>query len=409
MQPKQLLLKMMSKALLQVNGRQRVSQWLAANKRDVERIWVIAIGKAAESMYQGAADHFADQLQGALVISKYGHITHAHSLADGKVRCMEAGHPYSDENSLKAGSLLLEFIDSIPACAPVLFLISGGASSLVEVVPKHVSASDLYKFNEWLVAQGWPIHIMNACRKSVSLIKAGRLARQLGNRPVTQLLISDVPHNDISVIGSGLLAAEPADGPSLPVLPAWVTRMQTGITAQPEEDATCFSNIQSNVIADNKLLRDAVAALAIENQIVVQVNESIEGEIHTIGENIAHQLKHGKQGCYIWGGEGVIKLPDNPGKGGRCQALALEVACHLQGCNAVFLLAAGSDGTDGPGDIAGALIDGQTLVRGTDAGLDEKLARQHADAGTFLAASGDLIDTGPTGTNVMDLVVGLKI
>lgn len=400
---------MMSQALLEVNGRQRVRQWLASNLHDVQGIWVIAIGKAAESMYQGAVDEFASHIKGALIITKYGHFTDRQQLCVGKVRCMEAGHPYSDENSLKAGGLLVEFINSIPEHDPVLFLISGGTSALVEVVPKHVTADDLYRFNEWLVAQGWPIDRMNACRKSVSLIKAGRLARQLGNRSVTQLLISDVPHNDISVIGSGLLAPETNGVPELPILPAWVSQMQTSIPEQPAQDAACFSHIQSQVIADNEVLRDAVAKLAIENQFVVQVNEMMEGEIHDIAERIGNQIKQGEKGCYIWGGEGVIKLPDNPGTGGRCQALALEVACHLQGCSDVFLLAAGSDGTDGPGDVAGALVDGQTVERGSDPGLDVEFARQRADAGTFLAASGDLIDTGPTGTNVMDLVIGLKI
>lgn len=409
MQAKQQLLTIFSKALLQVNGRLCVRQWLATHWQESGPIWVIAIGKAAQSMFEGAVDHFGDDIQGALVISKYGHISGVSDLAENRLCYLEAGHPYADANSLKAGSQLLTFIDAIPDHEPVLFLISGGTSALVEVLPGHVTADDLQHFNQWLVAQGWPIHVMNACRKSVSLIKAGRLASRLANRVVTQLLISDVPGNDISTIGSGLLVPDGVEAGDLPVLPEWVARMQCDIPPGPGPGDACFSRIQSHVIADNTALRDAVAQLATENRLVVRTNETMHGQIHAIAERIAQQLRHGEQGCYIWGGEGVIQLPDNPGDGGRCQALALELAVHLQDCNTIFVLAAGSDGTDGPGDAAGALVDGQTFLRGADAGLDVQRARQHADAGRFLAASGDLVDTGPTGTNVMDLVIALKI
>lgn len=368
----------------------------------------MAIGKAAASMLQGVLDQSAHQLEAALVITKVGH-TEDFSNAPLAITQLESAHPYPDARSLAAGEHLRQFIHDVPPDIELLFLISGGASSLVEVLPPGVDAQVLHDFNVWLLARGWPIDVMNQLRKSISLIKAGRLARMLGGHQVLQLVISDVPGDQLSVIGSGLLVAnEDAANPPA-VLPDWVTRLQARVTGAPPASDPCFTGIQSHIIASNSQLRVRAASAAHRLGYAIQCNAQLEGDAAEQGQAIARHLVDGPPGVYLWGGETVVSLPEQPGQGGRCQHLALAAARELAGHNDISLLAVGSDGNDGPGDVAGALVDGQTLMRGHDAGAPApEHALRAADAGRFLTASGDLIDTGPTGTNVMDLVIGLK-
>jgi len=408
MLPRNKLLTMFSHSLNSVNGESLVRSWLSEHMQQVSRMWVVAIGKAAESMFQGVRDSYPGRIESALVITKYQHLLQSGSTESINLKRLEAGHPYPDENSLRAGRRLLQFIEEVPESATVLFLISGGTSSLVEVLPEHVSVDELNRFNKWLLAQGWPINVMNHYRKSVSLIKAGRLANYLQGRHVIQLLISDVPDNDMSVIGSGLLVADKNQLEAEQSIPEWLVNMQTHVPEKPKEDDACFENIHSFLIGDNTMLRNTAADLAREMNLPVRCNQHIEGDVTLIAAQMVQQLSNGERGCYIWGGEGVIQLPESPGKGGRCQMLALLVAVKIQGRNDICFLAAGSDGTDGPGDVAGAIIDGQTVARGRDAGYNAEKSLAGADAGSFLAASGDLIDTGPTGTNVMDLIIAIK-
>jgi hydroxypyruvate reductase len=135
----------------------------------------------------------------------------------------------------------------------------------------------------------------------------------------------------------------------------------------------------------------------------------LKGDARVAGAAIATRIKEGLPGLYLWGGETTVTLPPVPGRGGRCQTLALEAAVAIAGRQDCFLLAAGTDGSDGPGEDAGALVDGGTTARGAADCFDAQDALSRADAGTFLEASGDLLSTGPTGTNVMDVVFALKI
>ena len=176
----------------------------------------------------------------------------------------------------------------------------------------------------------------------------------------------------------------------------------------PAQGDTCFERIETALVASNRMLRDEACRLAEGRGLVVRRNEAVTGDAAEQGRIIAAQLNDGAAGLYVWGGETVVTLPATPGRGGRCQHLALAAARELAGCAKIALLAAGTDGSDGPGEVAGALIDGWSIQRGRDAGKDPGAALLLADAGSFLHASGDLLDTGPTGTNVMDLILGLK-
>ncbi len=393
-------------ALTSVHGRRRVADALREYPPQ-GRVQVIAIGKAAAAMMAGALDALGKRLARGMIVTKDGHGDRVLAQRSNIIH-REAGHPLPDARSLDAGAALLEFIDSTPRDAQMLFLISGGASSLVEVLPQGVTLDDLQQANAWLLGSGLDIAAMNTVRKALSAIKGGKLAAHLHGRAALALLISDVRGDDPAVIGSGLLAVD-AGVPSLDglALPTWLARL-CRLTAAPSSVVPV--NIGMHVIAR---LADAKRAAAREATTLGYSacvhDEFIDGAASTAGQRLAQSLIHAAPGVHIWGGETTVLLPPQPGRGGRNQSLALAGALELQGCDDVALLALGSDGSDGPTEDAGALVDGGTIARGELAGLDARHCLANADAGSFLEESGDLIHTGPTGTNVMDLVLALKL
>ena len=382
--PRSLLLSLYQAALQAVEGRRCVANALRQGGTvfDQQELALVAVGKAAPSMAEGAVEVLGGRIQAGLVITKAGY---GPTRIEGAkhIEILEGAHPVPDERSLAAGQRLVDFLTALPAGMPLLFLTSGGTSSLVEVLPETMDLADLQRLNDSLLAGGLPIAEMNRRRKQVSLIKGGRLATYLNKRPVLQLLISDVPDNDLHVIGSGLLVPD-ANDPSLD--PAW------------------FRSIQHQIIADNRQ-----ACLAVQAAAAAHYHEALlQGDVHQVARDIMARLDTASPGIHIWGGEPTVMLPEQPGRGGRNQQLALLLAMAIQGRPELHVLVAASDGSDGPTEEAGALVDGETVQRGEQEGLNAKLALQQADAGSFLEASGDLISTGPTGTNVMDILIAYK-
>lgn len=368
---------------------------------------LIAIGKAASSMAEGALAVMGDDIAAGLVITKRGHT--GERLRDyPQVRALESEHPVPGAGSLEAGSALLEFIEQAPANARFLILISGGASSLVEVLPEGFDAEALRELNTWLLGSGLDIGRMNRIRQAVSLIKAGRLARFLNGRETTALLISDVPGDDPAAIGSGLLAPRRDQAP-LPELPEQLDLGRAELNPLPKPGDPIFKSITVEVIATLEDAKHAAAKRAKALGYAVTVSdEFLADDMEKTGCRLAAELLEAVSGVYIWGGETSGLLPENPGRGGRNQHVALAAALELQGKDSVWFLAAGTDGTDGPTEDAGALVDGGTIQRGEDGGLNAEQSLAAFDEGHFLEASGDLVTTGPTGTNVMDMAIGLK-
>lgn len=401
---RQNLLTIFNHALQAVNGRQCVATNLRNNPVNGPVV-VIAIGKAAASMAQGAEDVLGEQIIDGLVITKHGHD------AACKLPCVEAGHPVPDNKSLQAGQALLDCIARSPKEVTFLFLISGGASALVEVLPEGMDAGDLAQINDWLLSSGLDIARMNRVRKSVSMIKGGRLASYLEGRSATGLLISDVIGDDPAVIGSGLLAATSPDIMGLADinLPGWFQSLSELATPMPAVSDACFENIQLNVIANLNMACMAAAEKAdVLGYDVFLHPDLFCCDAESTGVRLSTEVMNGARVLHIWGGETVVELPEQVGRGGRNQHLALAAAINLHDRTDCLLLAAGTDGSDGPTPDAGALVDGESLLRADLDGLNAKDYLQAFDAGTFLEASGDLISTGPTGTNVMDIVLGLK-
>lgn len=401
------LLAIFHASLEAVRGEVVVADWLRQHALS-NSVYVISIGKAADSMYKGATAVLGSAITKALIITKHDHVS---PVKDERVTCVESSHPVADESSLAAGKALLGFINELPVDAELLFLVSGGTSSLVEVLPEGMDASDLSRMNEWLLSSGMDINRMNRVRRAFSSIKGGRLASYLKNRKTYCLMISDVIGDDPSIVGSGLLVSgrEGPMGLADINLPGWLEAHGGLAEEPPAVSDACFENIHVEVIATIGHAMQAAAKAGDNAGYDVYLHKDLFCcDAESSGRRLAQQVLDGSTVLHIWGGETVVVLPDNPGRGGRNQHLALSAAKVLAGQGDCYLLAAGTDGTDGPTEDTGALVDSASLERGAIDELDAQVCLNTADTGSFLEASGDLIQTGPTGTNVMDIVLGLK-
>ncbi len=404
---RQNLLSVLEATLKSVNGRQAVSQFVERNDVVSQDVAVLAIGKAAFSMFEGAADILANRIATGLLITRDGYLGNARKLS--RTECLLAGHPVPDERSLLAGHRLIEWLTALPVGMPLVALISGGTSAMVEKLPPPLTLSDLQQLNQWLLSSGLNIEAMNHIRQSVSMLKGGRLRMYGGVRPVIQLMISDVPGDDPAIIGSGLFIEDARQTGMTVELPGWLRQIQSQ-ARQALVTGSCNENIQTAIVASNSIACEAARQQATtygyQSQVVSRV---LQGDVHTCADQIMVLLDRADPGCYIWGGETTIQLPEAAGRGGRNQHLALLLARKMKQTENYYILCIGTDGSDGNTEDAGALIDGGTIERGTSAGFDVDEVLRRADAGSFLDASGDLVNTGPTGTNVMDMIIALKL
>lgn len=397
------LLEIFQAAIASVNGRKVVRDALLSEQFS-EPVAVVAVGKAAVDMALGVQDVLGAEIRKGLAITKQEHVHDAPHL-DKTFTVLESEHPVPGPKSLIAGNALVDFCYGLGDISNVIFCISGGTSSLVEVLPTGLMLQDIQELTESLLASGLDIHRINSIRRKLSEIKGGRLVTRLQSRDVLAYYISDVPDDDVAVIGSGLLAAkqEPTSalGRDLLQLPH--------MPIQLPPDSPIFKSIVHKIIANLAQAKQAAAKVGKVLGYEVFVHETFLDEpVEVAAKNIFSYLKHAPSGLHIWGAETVVELPENPGRGGRNQHLALLIAKEINGSKDLVILAAGTDGTDGVTDDAGALVDGSTAERGKQAGRDINTDLLEANSNAFLEASGDLITTGPTGTNVMDLLIACK-
>ncbi|HKJ52684.1 MAG TPA: DUF4147 domain-containing protein, partial [Gammaproteobacteria bacterium] len=331
---------------------------------------IVAVGKAAAGMCAGALERFPQCA--ALVVTKYAH-SDAELRALPQVEVIESAHPIPDQHSLDAGRALLERLQAMPAESKLLMLVSGGASALAEALPEGMTLDDLRAITDEMIATGKTIGQINARRKQTSLIKDGKLIEAFGGAELRVYAISDVEGDGIATIGSGIGDCHRA-------------------TAKAE----------SKIIASNTLARERAEKRATELGFDVPLNQEIlYGDVFELAPKLAILLRDPEPGVYIIGGEPTVMLPKKPGRGGRNQSLALALAEHIEGREDISILVAGTDGTDGPTDAAGGLVDGDTWQESA------REALERADAGTFLKEHDALFVTGPTNTNVMDLVIAI--
>jgi glycerate 2-kinase len=369
---KQQLLTIFDAAVAAVSGQQAVEHAID-NDSAYDPDTVIAVGKAAVGMCRGALNRFPNAKQ-AFVVTKYDHAD-VDILSRQNVTVMEAAHPVPDQQSLKAGAELRSIVQSLAADSRLLLLVSGGASALSESLPDGMSLEDLQTITDEMLSTGKTIGEINSKRKEFSQIKDGKLIAQFEGTEIRVYAISDVEGDSISTIGSGLGDCHRAQ-----------------------------VNANSTIIASNQISRTKAEVTATRLGLSIKLNEeTLYGDVFDIAKNIGAVLKTAESGVYIWGGEPTIMLPKNPGQGGRNQSLALALSEHIQSRDDITVLVAGTDGTDGPTNAAGGIVDGRTFD-------DPKAvfdSLQRADAGSYLLKQNNLLVTGPTNTNVMDLMIAI--
>jgi len=369
---KQALITIWNAAVAAVSGQAAVEKAIADDS-DFRPDLVIAVGKAAVGMCRGALNSLEGPHE-AIVVTKYEHTDDDIRSREG-VTLIESGHPIPDQHSLDAGIALLNRVQSMPGGSRLLLLVSGGASALAEALPTGMTLEDLQVVADEMISTGKTIGEINNRRKQTSLIKDGRLLARFNGAEIRVYAISDVEGDSISTIGSGI-----------------------GDCHRAVVKAT------SSIIASNQIARCRAVETAQALDLEVQQNqETLYDDVFKLAPQIGARLRDAKPGVYIWGGEPTIMLPDKPGQGGRNQSLALAISEYLLGIDNVTLLVAGTDGTDGPTSAAGGLVDGNTFARADAA----RVALEKADAGRYLEQQGSLFVTGPTNTNVMDLVIAI--
>ena len=392
------LLSIFQAAINSVAGKQVVAKEIS-HKKYTEKYHIIAIGKAADAMVQGLPDN---KVVDGLVISKHGHIS-AQLQEDPRFICLESDHPIPKEASILAGKTLLEYLGRLPPKVPCLFLISGGTSALVEVLQDGWSLADLAKLTDYLLANAYSIGEINAVRRKVSKIKGGGLWNYLSDHPVACLIISDVPNDNPVDIGSGLLFFD-TSGDMPKISHEWLSRIK------PIEPIKIPKSFDWNIIASLSDAKQAAAKHAKKLGYSVKVISAfIDGDAVNAAKVCVKYIKNNPQTLFIWGGETTVALPENPGKGGRNQHLALAAAIQMEELQSCYLLAAGTDGSDGLSTATGALVDSDTVKRANDQSLNALEFLHKADSNSFFQATDELIITGATGTNVMDLMLAIRL
>jgi len=399
----------------------RVGPWHGAWK-DIGRIVVVGAGKAAGPMARAAEAALGERIRAGVVITKEGHGVPAR-----RIRVAEASHPVPDERGVSATNDLLRLVDGLAEHDLVIVLISGGGSALMVAPADGISLADKQTTTGALLSCGATINEINCIRKHLSRVKGGQLARAAAPAHVVSLILSDVIGDPLDVIASGPTVPDPTSfGDALAILDRYALRrtvprsarerLEAGARGEIEEtpkpgDAV-FRRSRAHLVGTNRLALEAAARLASERGYAPRVlTSTLRGEareaakvVCSLAEGVGTDVG---PTALIFGGETTVTLSPDSGKGGRNQELALAAALEIKGRDDVVILSLGTDGTDGPTDAAGGLTDGTTCERAKAAGLSPEDALRRHDAYPLLQATGDLVVTGPTGTNVMDVVVAL--
>lgn len=388
-----------------------------------DRTYILGAGKAAAPMAKAMEELLGTHLTDGAVVTKYGHGT-----ALKKVHLYEAAHPVPDQNTLNSSKFLAEMARNAGANDLVFFLLSGGGSALFELLPEVISLDDLKKLNQELLACGASIEEINTVRKHISLVKGGRFAERIVPAKCFTFILSDIIDDPIASIASGPTAADPStfsDANNIirrfhleSRIPESVLKhIQNGLDKKiietPDSNSPVFSRVYNQVIGNNMLAIRAVAKAAESEGYQVEIlSDAIEGEAREIAKFWAAIIKHrlkernknSKPVCVIGGGEPTVSIKGN-GKGGRNQELVLAVLNQLAHVTENFYFSSiGTDGTDGPTDAAGAWIDELSATQANQKNLNMLEALDQNNAYPFFDAINGLIRTGPTGTNVMDVM-----
>lgn len=392
----------------------------------VQRVIAVGAGKASARMAQALEVVLGDRLENGLVVVKTGH-----SLPTKQTTVLEAGHPIPNRAGLVATQRLLRLIESLTPRDLLIVLLSGGASSLLPAPVLDVTLTDKQRTTQLLLRCGATIKEINIVRKHLSLIKGGWLAASTHAKIIT-LVLSDVIGDDLGSIGSGPTAADPSTfADAVAVLkryriwataPSAVRRyMQRGQKGAVPETLKPGSprgrSVHHHIIGSNHIMLEAVAHTARQAGFLTNfISTPITGEARVASKQLVDLYKGIRTGrgpvkrpyCVVAGGETTVTVTGH-GTGGRAQEFAAAAAFEISGLSRTWVIALGSDGTDGPTDAAGALVSGETVARAKQLNVDLRAALNRHNTYPALKKLSCHIHTGPTGTNVNDLYLILQL
>jgi hydroxypyruvate reductase len=385
------------------------------------RIFVVGAGKASAAMALPVERALGSRIAGGLINVKYGHVARLK-----RIELNECGHPVPDEAGVKGAARIAEIAREAGEGDLVIAIISGGGSALLPAPAAGLTLAEKQETTKLLLACGANIHEMNTVRKHLSALKGGQLAALAWPATVITLILSDVIGDNLDVIGSGPTAADGSTfADAVAILtkynvlgraPAAVRqRLEAGAAGRIDETPKAgderLSRTRNLIVGSNRVAVDAARAKARElGYRTLVLSTSIEGETRDVARMhaaMAREIHSSKQpvarpACLISGGETTVTLRGD-GLGGRNQEFALAAAMDIDGLPNTVVLSAGTDGNDGPTDAAGALCDGDTMRRAHEKGLRAQDTLARNDSYRFFESLGDLIKTGPTNTNVMDV------
>lgn len=386
---------------------------------EYQHIYVIGGGKAGAAMAKAVEAILGDHITGGVVNTKYGYTKPTRI-----VRINEAGHPIPDEAGLSGAHHMLDIARKASEDDLILCLISGGGSALMTAPVEGVTLADMQQLTDALLGSGATINEINAIRKHLSQLKGGHLARLAYPATVISLILSDVVGSPLDVIASGPTVPDSATyaearaiidryGIAENIAESISAHLTRAEVETPKAGDPIFEHVQNQIIASNQVAAQTALAHARDrgfNSLLLSTH--IEGEAREVAKvfaGVAHDIaKHerplSRPACLIAGGETTVTL-HGEGRGGRNQEMALAAALKLDGLGKdAMVITLATDGTDGPTSAAGAIADGTTVERARAAGLDPWDYLANNDSYTFWQQLGDLLVTGPTNTNVNDLI-----
>ena len=377
------------------------------------KVLVVSLGKAAHTMVEALAEQVGSSLEG-IVATSVPPAAQVHGY-----RYFLGGHPTPNAESVRAASAMLKALEALPASALVIFMLSGGGSSIVEKpIDDEISLDDLITTYRALVHSGAPIAEINAVRKHLSAVKGGRLAQAAFPAQQVSILVSDVPENTPDALASGPTMPDSMSADDcyriaerydlLKQFPQSTRELfeRRALEETPKSDDPAFHRARWWPVLSNQTAIEEASVAAERAGFIVQVDNSCDDwDYERAAEYLLGRVRELKKQfspvCLISGGEVTVKVVDG-GVGGRNQQFALACAAQIAGEH-ITVLSAGTDGVDGNSPAAGAVVDGSTFERARARALDVPAALEKFDAYPFLRALGDAIETGPTGNNLRDL------
>lgn len=389
-----------------------------------DRVALLAFGKASAGMANWAVERLGTRLMRGLVVTRPEHIDGV-STAGGRVQVLPADHPLPTQRNVSAACAVGQFVEQAAEVDRLVVLISGGGSAQLSAPRPPLTLDQMARLTEGLLRSGATIREINCVRKHCELVKGGQLARLASPTDVTCFVLSDVLGDALDVIASGPFAGDPTtfsdairvlrrqglekEHSEVAMLLESGTRGEVEETPKPGD--VVFERVEHHIVASNaQAVHSAREAIEQAGMRVAEVRTGVQGEAKEVGVELARAAAALPRGwAVVWGGETTVRVGQAEGKGGRNQELALACAVALDGVEDVGVVSLATDGVDGPTDAAGGVVDGGSCRRMRAAGVDPREAMRRHDSYPALKSCGALLMLGATGSNVNDVMVGVRV